>query len=236
MRRQKGGRRLVGRRGLPLGRLRGHQLQPAAEDRLAEAVAPLLAVERGHHPLQDGHLRTGRQFFHQVLTHLQGPRIIVGPHERDFQLELVQYLRVEPVVDVHNLDALGDRALQRGGQGLRVGRRDDDRIHPLRHHFRHQGRLTRDITLIRDAVDDQLIFVGVGRLVLFGPLGHRAEKLVGQRFHHQRDPRLGRFVPLGHGARLAAAPRQPRYPRSTRKGGQRPHGFPACCLSHKCLP
>ena len=54
----------------------------------------------------------------------------------------------------------------------------------------HQGDLAAQVALVLDAVDDQLVILGVLGLVLAGTFGHRREELVGQRLHHQRDPRL----------------------------------------------
>ena len=53
-------------------------------------------------------------------------------------------------------------------------------VDPLGDHLVDQRDLAAQVALVLDAVDDQLIGVGVLALVSLRPLGHRREELIGQ--------------------------------------------------------
>ena len=53
------------------------------------------------------------------------------------------------------------RAARDGHEGAGVGRRQDDRVDTLRDHLLHQVDLSRDVELVLDAVDDQVVLRGV---------------------------------------------------------------------------
>jgi hypothetical protein len=120
-----------------------------------------------------------------------GALAVVRADEGHQEALLLQRGVVQFVVDVDHQNAGVDGLLQHRHQGLRVGRRDHQRVDLGDDHLLDQLDLGGGVLLVLDAVGDQVVLGGVGLLVLLGAVLHGQEELVGERLHHQRHLRLG---------------------------------------------
>ena len=173
--------------------------------------SPLLRVERRGNPLENGDLGPRLEMLGQHRTHLTGTFAIVGPHERNLDLGPGQRLLVEFVIDVDDDDSCARGLREHRYQGTRIGRCNHDRVDPQGDHLLDQRDLLSQIALVLDAIDDEVVCVGVGLVMRLGSLGHRDEEFIGQRLHDQGDAGAGIEVRLGRG-RLAASDRDEAEP------------------------
>ncbi len=78
---------------------------------------------------------------------------------------------------------------EHGHERARIGGGNHDGIHALGQHLLDERHLLRDVALVPDAVDDEVVLAGARGLVLPRAVGHGDEELVGERLHHERDAR-----------------------------------------------
>ena len=175
---------------LPVRRLRTHDPQARRLRRVLEPELALDAVEGVRRALEDRDRIAARETLRDGLADQPRALAVVGPDERDGDLALGQHGGIEAVVDVHDDDAGVGRSLRDGDEGARVGGREDDRLHAARDHLLDELDLPRDVLLVLDAGGDELVRVGVRRLVLARAVLHGLEELVRERLHHERDDRL----------------------------------------------
>ena len=144
---------------LPPAALHGHDLHARGRHRILETKTSLLAVECGRYPLDDRHLVSRMELPRQRLADAARSGTVVRADKWHLQPFLLQHLGIEPVVDVDDKNPRVAGTLQRRDHGFRVGRRDDDRINPLRHHLLDQIHLLGQVGLVLDAVDDEVVTV-----------------------------------------------------------------------------
>ena len=180
----------VGLLHLPLPALAGDDPQAGGGGGVLEPEGALLAVEGGDDPLDDRHLGASVELCGNCLTGPAGPLAVVGADEWRREPSFGEDLGIEPVVDVDDEDAGVGGPLEGRHDRLGVGRRDDDRRHAAGHHLLDERDLLGDVGFASHPVGDQLVAIARCGLMGLRPVGHRREKLVGQRLHHQGDARL----------------------------------------------
>ena len=158
--------------------------------RILKAEPPLLSVKRRTDAFKNGHLVARGQLRSQVLADLPSSGSIVGTDERDTNPGVGQDIVVELVVDIDDNHALVGSSLERRREGLRIRRRNHNRVDSSRDHLFDQPHLAGQIPLVLDAVDDELVLVRMSPLMFLGAAGHGREELVRERLHDQCDDGL----------------------------------------------
>ncbi len=190
---QDGRGHVVGFFRLPLATLGTDDRQTGGLQGVLEPEAALLAVERGRDPLDDRHGIARLEDFGQRFPDGPRPGPVVRPDKGNLNPLRLERRFVEFIVDVDHRDTRLLRLSADMHERLGVGGRDDDGVHLRGDHLVDQRHLLLQVAFVLNAVDLEVVLVGILFLVGLGSVGHRDEKLVGQRLHDQRDARLAGF-------------------------------------------
>jgi hypothetical protein len=185
-----GGGDVVGLFHFPVAALDGDDVNVCGFHGVFKSGAALLAVEGGGDAFDDGNFVAGLESFSEGLAYLASAFAIVGADEGDFEASLLKDFGVEFIIDVYDEDAGVFGAFENGDEGLGIGRGNDNGVDLASDHLFDEVHLLGEVGFIFNAVDDQIVFAGIGLLMFFCAIGHGAEEFVGERFHDERHFRF----------------------------------------------
>src|SRR5207249_2003160 len=119
----------------PVAALDADEVQTSSLYSLFESKPPLLAVESCWNAFDDSDFVARFKALGQRFTNLTGACSIIRANKWDGEASLLDCVRIQFVVDIHNSNASGNCPFQNSDECLGIRRRDDDRIHATGNHL-----------------------------------------------------------------------------------------------------